>query len=99
MPSETDGPLLRKRPPVVYEPSLELIGSRVLDASEESKLGKQTPARSLFVQGVQRTRPRRRRPKADLYPGRKGNLIDIDRSIDAVDLDRDGHIECSRSRR
>jgi hypothetical protein len=43
MPSETDGPLLRKRPPVVYEPSLELMGSRVLDASEESKLGKQTP--------------------------------------------------------
>ena len=30
-------------------------------------------------------------PKADLYPGRKGNLIDIDRSIDAVDLDRGGH--------
>jgi hypothetical protein len=29
------------------------------------------------------------------YPGRKGNLIDIDRSIDAVDLDRGGHIECS----
>jgi hypothetical protein len=48
MPSETDGPLLRKRPPVVYEPSLELMGSRVLDASEESKLGKQTPARCLI---------------------------------------------------
>jgi hypothetical protein len=48
MPSETDGPLLRKRPPVVYEPSLELMGSRVLAASEESKLGKQTPTRCLI---------------------------------------------------
>jgi hypothetical protein len=34
---------------------------------------------SLFVQGVQRIRPRLSRPTADLYPGRKGNLIDIDR--------------------
>jgi hypothetical protein len=35
------------------------------------------------------------RPKPDLHPGRKDNLADIDRSIDAVDLDCGGHIECS----
>jgi hypothetical protein len=37
------------------------------------------------------------RPKPDLHPGRKDNLADIDRSIDAVDLDCGGHIECSIS--